>query len=160
MRRGEVLSGAKSVEHPQDSRVDTPQCADRVDVVFRCQLGDRIGRMRAGGHFFVDRLRLLVAVDRTGGDEYHPSDPDIAHRFHQADGAAHINSIVFFGVEHRLGDKYARRQVVDAVHILEQGPQFGAVVDIPAGEMHVLEQGLWLPGGKVVQSAHLVSFPG
>jgi hypothetical protein len=100
---------------------------------------------------------LLVAVDRAGRDENHPAHPHVAHGFHQADRAAHVDGVVFTRVEQRFRNRNARRQVVNAIDFLQQRPQFGPVVDVPAGKMNVLEQGFGITGGKVVDATHLMA---
>src|SRR3972149_1109452 len=43
--------------------------------------------------------------------------------------------------------------MIDAINILQQRPQFGAVVHISAGEMHIFKKGLRFSTGEVVQAA-------
>ena len=50
--------------------------------------------------------------------------------------------------------------MVDAVHLLEQRPQFGAVVHVAAREVDIRVEHLWVAGGEVVQAAHHVAFAG
>ena len=73
---------------------------------------------------------------------------------------AHVDGVVFARVQDGFGHGDACRQVVDAVHFLEQGPEFGAVIHVPAGEVDIRGKRLRVTGGQVVESAHLVTFTG
>ncbi len=59
-----------------------------------------------------------------------------------------------------MGDRDARRQVVDAVHILERRPQERDVVDVAAGEMDRRPQGSPIAAAEVVDDAHFVALAG
>ncbi len=47
-----------------------------------------------------------------------------------------LTTVIFAGVKHAFRHGYPGSQVVDAVHILELGPQLGPVVDIAAVELN------------------------
>jgi hypothetical protein len=50
--------------------------------------------------------------------------------------------------------------MVDHVNILKQGPQLGAVIDIPARKVNIAYEGLGIASGQIIESAHLMSLVG
>jgi hypothetical protein len=50
--------------------------------------------------------------------------------------------------------------MIDNIHFLEERPQLGAVTHIPAREMDVGREYLWIARGQIVQPSNLVSFAG
>ena len=47
---------------------------------------------------------------------------DISHRFHERDRPTDIDVVVIARVQHRLGHRNARREMIDDIHFLEQSP--------------------------------------
>jgi hypothetical protein len=50
--------------------------------------------------------------------------------------------------------------VIDAIHILKERPQFGAVIYIAAREMDLGQQNRWIAGGTIVNASYRMTFPG
>ena len=92
--------------------------------------------------------------------QHHPADADIPQGFHQADGAADVGKVVFTRVKDGLGHGDAGGQVVDAIDLLEQGPQLGTVIHVATGKMDIRVKHLRITGGKVVEPAYHVAFTG
>jgi hypothetical protein len=50
--------------------------------------------------------------------------------------------------------------MVDNIHFLEESPQLGAIADVPAREMDIRCEGLWIARGEIIQPADLMSLTG
>lgn len=103
--------------------------------MFGGPFADGVGGVGLGGVVFVDGLLGLTAVGGAGGGEDDAADAGVAHGFHEADGAADVDLIVFLRVEDGLGDGDAGGEVVDAIYLGEKGPEEGDVVDVALDEL-------------------------
>ncbi len=69
-----------------------------------------------------------------------------------------VGFIIFPGIEDRLGDKDPRREVVNAVDALQQGPQLGSIRDVAAVEKDLRLQTIRIPRAEIVQDQHFMVF--
>ena len=157
MGGGQILARPVSVKGAQDHRLDAPQSTDGADIVLGGQLAHGVGGLRIGRLIFPHRLLGLLPIDRAGGCKDHATHPGVPHRLHHADRTTDVDFVVLAGVENGFTDLNTRRQVVDAVHVLQERPQLGPVGHVAASEEHPLVQ----PGGvaraEVVNHPHLVT---
>jgi len=157
VRRGKLLAGPVRVEHAQAHRLEVPQPPDRVQILLRRQLADRVRGIRFRWQALPDRLLLLGAIDRAGRGQHHPAHPHIAHRLQHAHRAVDVGGVVRARIAHALRHADARRQVVDAVDPLQQRPQARLVVDVAACEAHAGRQPRRIARAEVVDHANAVA---
>jgi hypothetical protein len=98
----------------------------------------------------------LLAVYRTGGYKNHPFNADIPHGFHQTDRAADVYLVVLARIQDRFLDGDAGCQVVYAIHILKERPEFGTVLHVSPGKKNGRGYTLGISCGEIIQSAHLM----
>ena len=124
------LSWAVGVKDAQGDRLEADQLPHGEKIVLCRHFAHRIGDSRLDRHLFADRLRRLPPVDSGAASEDNAADAHIAAGFKQGNGAADVDVVVFAWVENRGRHTDTRRQVIDHIHAVKQGPDVGHIAHI------------------------------